>query len=196
MQALAADVLLRRRGVACELRLGVRAGGSGAAPIEAHAWIECEDEVVIGSVEDLSTFERLDRPSSIVHRRSSIVDRPSSGAPSPIHALLRGELKTWAAIGMPSEEFLQACHDGDVTYLIADRLRSLPSEQCDWPPEVCETLAQIAREQAVKELLRQNELIRVLEALAAEGIHPILLKGTALAVQPLRQPSSAPSARH
>lgn len=64
VQALAADVLLRRRGVACELRLGVRAGGTNTVPIEAHAWIECDDAVVIGAIENLSAYKLLTPPRS------------------------------------------------------------------------------------------------------------------------------------
>jgi hypothetical protein len=59
VQALAGDVMLRRRGVGCELRIGVRAGGSGAVPIESHAWIECNGAVAIGAIENLSTFQVL-----------------------------------------------------------------------------------------------------------------------------------------
>ena len=63
VQAIAADVLLRRNGLACELRLGVRVGGH-ALPLEAHAWVECNGAVAIGALEDLSTFELVPAPRS------------------------------------------------------------------------------------------------------------------------------------
>jgi transglutaminase superfamily protein len=59
VQALAADTLLRRRGLAPELHIGVRPHVSSAISIEAHAWVECEGSVAIGSIENLSDFARL-----------------------------------------------------------------------------------------------------------------------------------------
>jgi hypothetical protein len=65
VQALAAGVMLRRRGLACRLRLGVRtrAGGSGA-PLEAHAWVECEGRIAIGDVAHLSELAVMPSPGS------------------------------------------------------------------------------------------------------------------------------------
>jgi hypothetical protein len=55
MQAVAARALLVRRGIACQLVLGVRgsAGGGGASPIElgAHAWLRCAGMTVTGEHE-------------------------------------------------------------------------------------------------------------------------------------------------
>lgn len=45
-QALAAKVLLRRRGHAAKLRIGVAKGNAGN--FEAHAWIEVDGRAVIG----------------------------------------------------------------------------------------------------------------------------------------------------
>jgi hypothetical protein len=59
VQALAANAMLRRRGVACELRIGVRAGDNAAEPIEAHAWVECAGAVAVGAVDDLTDFTVL-----------------------------------------------------------------------------------------------------------------------------------------
>ena len=59
MQALAADTILRRRGVACELRIGVRAADNGAGPIEAHAWVDCGGAVAVGAINDLTDFKVL-----------------------------------------------------------------------------------------------------------------------------------------
>ena len=60
VRALAADVLLRRRGFAPELKIGIRpAIGGSVSPLEAHAWVECNGAVAIGALDDLATFERL-----------------------------------------------------------------------------------------------------------------------------------------
>jgi len=62
VQALAADTILRRRGIACELRIGVRPGDNGARPIEAHAWVDCGGAVAVGAVDDLRDFKVLATP--------------------------------------------------------------------------------------------------------------------------------------
>jgi hypothetical protein len=59
VQALAADAMLRRRGLGSEVCMGVRVGSKSAVPIEAHAWVECEGAVAIGAIEHLSDFEVL-----------------------------------------------------------------------------------------------------------------------------------------
>ena len=58
-QALTADAMLRRRGLASEVRIGVRVRNKGGVPVEGHAWVECEGTVAIGAVENLSDFEVL-----------------------------------------------------------------------------------------------------------------------------------------
>ncbi len=59
VQALAADAILRRRGLTSELRIGVRVRGNSDVPFEAHAWVECGGAVVTGAIEDLSDFKVL-----------------------------------------------------------------------------------------------------------------------------------------
>jgi len=59
VQALAADVILRRRGLTSELRIGVRVRGNCDVPLEAHAWVECGGAVVTGAIEDLPDFKVL-----------------------------------------------------------------------------------------------------------------------------------------
>lgn len=55
-QALAAQVLLKRRGYPATLRIGVAREGSGE--LQAHAWVESEDGVVVGGG-DLSRYTLL-----------------------------------------------------------------------------------------------------------------------------------------
>ena len=53
-RALTAQALMSRHGYSCQLRIGVAKGESGK--LEAHAWIESQGKVVIGSLADLSRF--------------------------------------------------------------------------------------------------------------------------------------------
>jgi len=71
VQSLAADVLLRRRGYLPELHVGVRRSGrDAAAPLDAHAWLECEGRVVAGDVDDLAEYGVL-RPNGPPASRTS-----------------------------------------------------------------------------------------------------------------------------
>jgi hypothetical protein len=60
VQALAVDVMLRRRHLPSELRFGVRRLASSASPIEAHAWVDCGG-ATIGVTEDQADFKVLAR---------------------------------------------------------------------------------------------------------------------------------------
>ena len=65
VQALAAGVMLRRRGLACQLRLGVRTReAGGGARLEAHAWVECDGRIAIGDVAHLSELAVMPSPGS------------------------------------------------------------------------------------------------------------------------------------
>ena len=59
VQALAADAILRRRGLTSELRIGVRVRGNSDVPFKAHAWVECGGTVVTGAIEELADFKVL-----------------------------------------------------------------------------------------------------------------------------------------
>ena len=59
IQSLAVDAMLRRRGVPCEIRVGVRPPGNGA--LTAHAWVEHDGEVIFGARSDLSEYRVLAR---------------------------------------------------------------------------------------------------------------------------------------
>src|SRR5437773_5170033 len=106
--------------------------------------------------------------------------------------LLKGDPIPWSALRMAPDEFLHACSDRGLTSLIGERLRSRLPEHCDWPQDICDTLATMAREQTAKELLREKELISVLDVLVTEDICPIILKGTALAYSLYNSPASRP----
>ena len=56
--ALAADVMLCRRGCESTLKLGVKKK-EGAAPLEAHAWVECDGSIVTGQIDGLDEYTLL-----------------------------------------------------------------------------------------------------------------------------------------
>jgi hypothetical protein len=49
VQALAAEVMLRRRQVTCNLRFGVRFSETSGDPLEGHAWVECGGSTIDAS---------------------------------------------------------------------------------------------------------------------------------------------------
>jgi hypothetical protein len=49
VQALAADAMLRRRQVSCNLRFGVRLSETAGDPLEGHAWVECGGSTIDAS---------------------------------------------------------------------------------------------------------------------------------------------------
>ena len=105
-------------------------------------------------------------------------------------AMLAGEATPWREFGMVPEQFLRVCREQGVTGLVHERLSRWSA--CDWPLGIREALVREAREHTATELLCQRELMTVLDALAAEGVHPILLKGTALAYSVYNSPASRP----
>lgn len=56
-QALATKVLLRQSGQESRLRIGIARSKEGR--LEAHAWVESEESIVIGNVKDLSRYTSL-----------------------------------------------------------------------------------------------------------------------------------------
>jgi hypothetical protein len=56
-RALATHVLLRRRNMDTELKIGI--SKSKAEEIEAHAWVVCEGRVIMGDLDDLERFSPL-----------------------------------------------------------------------------------------------------------------------------------------
>lgn len=63
VQALTAAVLLQRRGLRSEVCLGVRKDPASRA-LEAHAWVLCEQHVVVGAGDEQSGFLELSRFTS------------------------------------------------------------------------------------------------------------------------------------
>jgi hypothetical protein len=63
-QALATQLLLRRRGQVSDLRIGVAKGESGK--LEAHAWVELNGRVIIGKLPDLYRYINITHPAKRV----------------------------------------------------------------------------------------------------------------------------------
>lgn len=57
--ALAADVMLCRRGYPSTLHLGVKKRSDTAIPVEAHAWVESEGSIVAGELATLDEYSLL-----------------------------------------------------------------------------------------------------------------------------------------
>lgn len=109
-------------------------------------------------------------------------------------ALLRGE-----PIARPAWEASQdeACFRDCAAYhgvgpLLARRLSHMPAG--DHPVSESWCLARDLQHEMAIELIRQRELVRVLDALAAAGVAPLLLKGAALAYSIYPSPALRPRA--
>ena len=99
-----------------------------------------------------------------------------------LSALVSGDTVPWPRLGVTPAEFLEVCAREDLIGLVHQRLRG-SSEAGNWPHTLCDDLARQARAQTALELVRHEELVSVLQALADAHVHPILLKGTPLAYQ-------------
>ena len=63
-KALTTQVLMGRRGLSCDFKIGVAKSPEGQ--LEAHAWIEVNGQVIMGALPDLERFTSLptlDKPS-------------------------------------------------------------------------------------------------------------------------------------
>lgn len=61
-QALAAQVLLGRRGYPTQLRIGFTRNESGA--MSAHAWVESQGQIVIGGTENMARYIQVALPET------------------------------------------------------------------------------------------------------------------------------------
>lgn len=63
--ALAADVMLGRRGYQSTLQFGVKKRTDGAIPVEAHAWVECDGSIVAGQIEALDAYRLFSKRGTV-----------------------------------------------------------------------------------------------------------------------------------
>ncbi len=89
--------------------------------------------------------------------------------------ILRGEAPAWSEVGATPAAFLEYCEREDLIPLVHHNLHS------GWPVEVSAALERAARDAAAREMVRRQEITRVLTLLDEAGIRPIVFKGTALA---------------
>jgi hypothetical protein len=61
--AFVADTMLRRCGYPATLNIGVRRGARPSAALEAHAWVECHGDVIVGQLDDLDEYVVLAGPN-------------------------------------------------------------------------------------------------------------------------------------
>lgn len=108
-----------------------------------------------------------------------------------IVTILRGEPVPWSELGLTRDEFFATCDGEEIRGLLFSRMAVLDAAG-DWPQEIRDALAQSAREDAVREMLRQEEIAAVLDVLAAAGAPAIVLKGTALAYSVYDNPIARP----
>ena len=187
-QALVADAMLRRRDFPSRLRLGVQLHRRpSSTSLQSHAWVECDGAIVVGGLEDLADYAVLAAPGGTVTR----VNAPPAFPTQLLSALVSGDAVAWPALGVTPAELVEACAREDLTGLVHEQLHAW-SDAGDWPQTLCADLARQARAQTALELVRREELVSVLQALADAHVHPILLKGTPLAYQVYRAPASRP----
>jgi hypothetical protein len=66
MRALAGHAMTRRRGWPSEIRIGVRPRGSSQSrPLDSHAWMEVDGQVLIGDLENLADYGVLTRRTAV-----------------------------------------------------------------------------------------------------------------------------------
>jgi hypothetical protein len=106
-------------------------------------------------------------------------------------AVIRGREVTWDAMGVHPPRLLEICAEEGVTALVYRSARSLPSG-CQWPAAVVEELARRAHAEAAAEIVRGEEIVATLAALADAGIQPLVLKGTSLAYTIYDEPGLRP----
>jgi hypothetical protein len=114
--------------------------------------------------------------------------------PPPIDvlaALLRGEHVQLGGCGLSGAALVEACVREELTGLVYEQLSGAPGRY-DWPTGVQEELARQARTDAAQECVRQQEIIAAIDGLTSKGVHPVLLKGTALAYSAYATPCARP----
>lgn len=103
-------------------------------------------------------------------------------------AILRHGPLAWDAVRCGPRSLLDAARAEEVCALVYHRQRDAP-QFASWPRALRRALEDETRAAVAQELLVQRELVRVLEALHGRGVHPLLLKGTALAYTHYPHPS-------
>lgn len=96
--------------------------------------------------------------------------------------LLRDGGQSMSEVSPPSdvEHFIRMARLHGVLPMLDQCFDSLPNRS-EWPGTILAACHDAAVSETVHEVLRRRELVRMLEAFAATGVKPLLLKGAALA---------------
>ncbi|HSS66640.1 MAG TPA: nucleotidyltransferase family protein [Gammaproteobacteria bacterium] len=110
-----------------------------------------------------------------------------------VAAAVRGEPADarWLGKRSSSDAFLEVVEAHGVGPLLHHSLKSGPGGE-NWPDDIRDTLAEKARQEAVREAIRVEETRRVLAALKSERVAPLVLKGAALAYSLYPRPHLRP----
>lgn len=106
---------------------------------------------------------------------------------------LRGEPVEWAALNVSGAALLARCDALEVSELLHHQLTRNP-QFCGWPADVRAELARRAHASTARQLVRSAEIAEVLQALASNGVHPIVFKGAALSHLVYESPALRPHA--
>lgn len=98
--------------------------------------------------------------------------------PDSLAAIVCGDPTAWPDAGLPPRDFVRACQEHGVTALLDRRVRA-GREAC--PPALAAALTRCGRASVAAELSTAAATAEALDALAANGVVPVLFKGTALA---------------
>src|SRR5579871_220021 len=113
-------------------------------------------------------------------------------APDRLAAWTAGDPVAWGELHLTVDEVLDWCRRHELTSLVHARVER--SVELGWPGELRDRLADEVRLEAVREAVRRREIRSVLASLDACDIHPILIKGAALAYTTYPSPSARPRA--
>jgi hypothetical protein len=104
-------------------------------------------------------------------------------------AAIRGEAPGWPAGDAPAPaELLRVATEQGLDVLVASRADTLAT----WPAGLRASFAARLRDACVVEAVREREIVRLLDGLRDAGVHPLLVKGTALAYSVYGSPHLRP----
>jgi hypothetical protein len=106
--------------------------------------------------------------------------------------VIGGHIPRWRDIGADAATVLEVCRALEISGLVHHQLTHAATAS-DWPDEVRATIERRMRAAGAIELVRGREITRVLDALAARRVFPLLFKGAALARLVYDAPTMRPS---
>ena len=107
-------------------------------------------------------------------------------------AIIRGDITSWTFSDHASlERLIEAAFEHNVHIILSDTLKK-SSTWSHWPLRLREVLEAACAAASALDLIREQELRRVLNYFDSHGIRPILLKGVPLAYNVYRSPALRP----